>query len=109
MTLSALQSNEMHKTKVSVYFSKTGLFIDRPHLVTCHNIRRSNTKLMFKALSLTDKCRGRVSPGAPASCPFCEPPAAKCCKEHNRPDTIHTTDSLSSDYTRTHLESWQTG
>ncbi len=64
--LSALWSHEMHKTKVSVSFSSNAsLFIERTHLVTCHNIHKSNTKLMFKALCLTDKCKGRVSSEPP--------------------------------------------
>lgn len=84
----------MKYIKHRLLYSKTSLFIDRPHLVTCHNIHRSETKLTFKALSLTYKCRGRVGPGGPASCPLCEPPAAKRCEEHSRPDTVLFSSSL---------------
>lgn len=38
------------------------LFIDRPHLLTCHNIHEHKPKLTLKALSLTYKCGGRVGP-----------------------------------------------
>lgn len=54
------------KHKFLLYFSSESvLFIDWAHLATCHNIRKSETKLMFKAFSLTYKCRERVGPGPP--------------------------------------------
>lgn len=55
--------NEMHKPSASLYFkSRRALFIDRPHLLTCHNIHEREPKLTLKALSLTYKCGGRVGP-----------------------------------------------
>lgn len=72
--------------------------------MTCHDVHRSETKLMFKALSLTYEYRRSVGP--PASCPLCEPPAAKRCKEHNRPDTVHISSWLTFFRLHSHT-SWE--
>lgn len=101
----------MHKTWASVYFSsKTSLFIDRPHLVTCHNIHRSETKLTFKALSLTYNCRGRVGPGGPR---LLSSLWTSCCKTlRGEQPSGYCSHFLLTHFlqtTHTHLESWQTG
>lgn len=90
------------KHKFLLYFSSEsrGLFIDGAHLATCHNIRKSETKIMFKAFSLTYKCRERVGPGPP-------PPvlSMNLLLRGAQPIPVLFTfppDSLSSDDTQTH-------
>ena len=53
----------MHQPPASPYFkSSSALFIDRPHLLTCHNVHERQAKLTLEALSLTYKCREGVGP-----------------------------------------------
>lgn len=106
MTHSARKVMNCIKHKL-LYISagENDLFIDRPHLATCHNIHRGETKLMFKALSFTYRSRGGKAPGP--RLPSSLWTSAKLRKEKNHPDTTYILPPPTHSHSHKHTRSAQ--